>query len=209
MVGCACETLSMAAEEYVSLCLLGPLQLSPWPEDAPELVRKSRGLLGYLGGVTTPQARHTLAELFFHQAKDPSAALRWHLTRLRKVVGAQHLSTPSGFVSLIDVHRDVDIFASAARELIQCADDAPDPSVVSHQIDLIQQHYRGAFLEGLEVLDCPDFVLWLLGKRAYFARLYADSLRAGISALRRLSMLMEALPLARASISHHPKRATN
>jgi DNA-binding SARP family transcriptional activator len=56
---------------------------------APPRGHKAWGLLAYLVQTRVPPAREGLAALLFPEADDPLAALRWALSALRRLLGAQ------------------------------------------------------------------------------------------------------------------------
>jgi DNA-binding SARP family transcriptional activator len=50
--------------------------------------KKARALLGFLAATERPHRRERLCEMFWNVPDDPKAALRWTLTKIRKVVDA-------------------------------------------------------------------------------------------------------------------------
>lgn len=67
--------------------LLGELRVSRQGVEVPlPASRKARALLAYLIATGRPHRRERLCELFWDLPDDPKAALRWSLTKLRKVV---------------------------------------------------------------------------------------------------------------------------
>ncbi|MFQ5858909.1 MAG: hypothetical protein ACE5LU_25195 [Anaerolineae bacterium] len=77
-----------------SLRLLGPIKVQAGDPDAtPALSRKTRALLGYLAATRRPHRRQDLADMFCPGARDSAGALRWHLSRLRRALGADAIQT--------------------------------------------------------------------------------------------------------------------
>ena len=71
--------------------VLGELRVGP--ADAPLALpasRKTRALLAYLVVTARPHQRSELSALFWEDAADPRAALRWSLTQLRRALGDAH-----------------------------------------------------------------------------------------------------------------------
>lgn len=69
------------------IMLLGELRVLRQGAEVPlPASRKARALLAYLVATDRPHRRERLCELFWDLPDDPKAALRWSLTKLRKVV---------------------------------------------------------------------------------------------------------------------------
>ena len=79
--------------DTLEITLLGELKVV---RDGQEMAlpssRKARALLAFLITTQRPHRRERLCELFWDLPDDPKAALRWSLSKLRKVVdSADHL----------------------------------------------------------------------------------------------------------------------
>ncbi|MAE91528.1 MAG: alpha/beta hydrolase, partial [Pelagibaca sp.] len=73
--------------EALSISLLGELRVFRAGEELPlPASRKARALLAFLIATGRPHRRERLCELFWDLPDDPKAALRWALSKLRKVV---------------------------------------------------------------------------------------------------------------------------
>lgn len=73
--------------EALSISLLGELRVFRAGEELPlPASRKARALLAFLIATGRPHRRERLCELFWDLPDDPRAALRWSLTKLRKVI---------------------------------------------------------------------------------------------------------------------------
>jgi DNA-binding SARP family transcriptional activator len=124
--------------------------------------RKVRALLAYLALAPRAVPRERLCALFWDSACDPRAELRWHLSKLRLVLGKASVSDDGvgirlelgdGLVDAREVHR-------AVRSGIDTLE--PPRARALHAL------YRGEFLEGLELDRCPEFMGWLLAQRRIY-----------------------------------------
>lgn len=166
----------------------------PLIERDGEVVRPPRGrkawaLLAYLMLSERPPSRHTVAELLFHDANDPLAALRWNLTEIRRA---------------LDWSTDVI---------------GGDPIVIrmpeGHSVDLLDlanwPQRRADFSAGAKLLGSlsfdalPAFDFWLQAQRRAVAHREQTQLRDDVladvaagrhdDALRRARRLVELDPL--------------
>ena len=124
--------------------------------------RKVRALLAWLALSPRGAPRDRLCELLWEGTADPRAELRWHLSKLRAIVGAQRIRQDEDCVRLELGDSVVD-----AREL-QRALQSGVASLSPGRLREMQGWYRGEFLEGLELDHCPQFTAWLLGQRRRF-----------------------------------------
>lgn len=121
--------------------------------------RKVRALLAWLASSPRGASREWLCDLLWAGTADPRAELRWHLSKLRPIVGAQRLPQDADFVCLDLADSQVD-----ARELQRTLQSGV-ASLPTHRLRELQASFRGEFLEGLELDHCPQFTAWLLGQR--------------------------------------------
>jgi DNA-binding SARP family transcriptional activator/cytochrome c-type biogenesis protein CcmH/NrfG len=123
--------------------------------------RKARVLLAYLAMAPRGVHRDRLSALLFEDVGDPRAELRWCLSKLRGVMGARIRSLEQSVTleltgCVVDAHEiqqachaDIEALAPArARELLA--------------------HFRGAFLDELQLEGCPQLTAWLLTQRRSF-----------------------------------------
>ncbi|MBV7328546.1 hypothetical protein KFU94_09840 [Chloroflexi bacterium TSY] len=125
--------------------------------------------------------RDALSDLFWPGYKRESARtnLRQTLYQLRRALNDQEASPPYLLVTSktiqfnphSDNRRDTALFAHSAN--------SQDDKVLEETIGL----YRGDFLAGYQLTDCPEFEQWLLVQREYFRRLALDMLNKLTSAL--------------------------
>jgi pimeloyl-ACP methyl ester carboxylesterase len=135
--------------------------------------KKARALLGFLATTGRPHRRERLCEMFWDLPDDPKAALRWTLTKLRKVVDAPDRTRIvadrervrfDGTETHVDLHR--------IQYRLNCGEDL-GPSELGDMADRLG---RG-FLEGLDGAGDRSFDAWLAGERADVTVAYCKTLR--------------------------------
>jgi DNA-binding SARP family transcriptional activator/Flp pilus assembly protein TadD len=121
--------------------------------------RKVRALLAWLALSPRGAPRDRLCDLLWENTADPRAELRWHLSKLRAIVGAARIRQDDECVrlDLADSHVD-------ARE-VQRTMQSGIASLPVPRLRELQGFFRGEFLEGLELDHCPQFTAWLLAQR--------------------------------------------
>ncbi|MFB3739869.1 MAG: BTAD domain-containing putative transcriptional regulator, partial [Candidatus Velamenicoccus archaeovorus] len=133
--------------------------------------KKVWAILAYLALSSRPPTRQQLIDLLFPDAEDPSGALRWNLSELRRLLGGSQtvgsgsvvrLRLPEG--SLIDAHV---LMGGTSLEAVEL------PGLGRE------------LLEGVEIDASPGFSAWLLGERRRLQGLSHAVLREG--ALRALA----------------------
>jgi DNA-binding SARP family transcriptional activator/Flp pilus assembly protein TadD len=123
--------------------------------------RKARALLAYLALSPRAVLRDRLSDLLFDDVSDPRGELRWCLSKLRGVMGTR-IESREGSVRLgladclVDAHE------------IQDACKADVAAMAPERARELLAHFRGAFLEGLQVDNCPEITGWLLTQRRRF-----------------------------------------
>jgi pimeloyl-ACP methyl ester carboxylesterase/DNA-binding SARP family transcriptional activator len=138
---------------------LSPLALRP----------KALALLAYLALTERPLARREAARLFFPEAEDPMAVLRWHLTHLRSAAPpliAERLRATRDDIAL-SVPTDVTSFRQGADRV--CASpEVPDaPGILGL--------YRDDLLAGIAVSAAADFDNWLYVERENLQRRFRQA----------------------------------
>lgn len=145
------------------LRMLGPLILSrDGPGRGLPPSRKFRAILGFLALAPRGTSRQRLCELFCVTANDPRAELRWYLSKLRAVVGAECVRQDDDLVRLELADDLVD-----AREVQRALRGGAD-ALTPVRAQALLEHFRGEFLEGLEIDHCPEFSGWLVAQRRQF-----------------------------------------
>jgi DNA-binding SARP family transcriptional activator len=112
---------------------------------------KAWGLLAFLALSGNPHSRHLLAGMLFPEADDPLGALRWNVSELRRLLGAEatlegdpiRLELPPG--TLLDTNL---LLGGSWREAVRL------PGL------------GRSLLEGLDYDSAPSFDMWLINERA-------------------------------------------
>ncbi|WP_233356273.1 alpha/beta hydrolase [Henriciella aquimarina] len=151
----------------LSIHTFGPLRLCLDGEDLPlPASRKTRALLGYLAISSSLHRRDRLCELFWDVPDDPRGALRWSLSKLRRVVNAGEETR-----------------LLADRERVQL--DTPQLSIDFHEVrqiangneaspEELEEAWEKAgplLLEDCELPNLPNFAIWLEQQRNEVVRL--------------------------------------
>lgn len=140
--------------------------------------RKTRALLGYLVATERPHRRERLCELLWGLPDDPKAALRWSLSKLRKVVDAP--DAPRIIAGRERVEFDSRDVRVDSREIHARLRDPDVPLAVSELIDYAARLDQ-VFLDGLDGVGDESFDAWLTAERE-------DARGARIFVLRQLAM---------------------
>ena len=147
--------------------------------------RKARALLAYLAATGRSHRRGQLCALFWDTPDDPRGALRSALSRLRTLVDEPdrpRILTEGDTVRLDMADVEVDLIA--VQRLY-----AQDDGVSSSVLEAAAAIFRGGFLEGLALSNCPDFDTWCLAERE-------ETRRLQVQILHRLIERSEATPEA-------------
>jgi predicted ATPase/DNA-binding SARP family transcriptional activator len=136
---------------------------------ALRLSRKTRALLAYLAATDQAHDRRSLQAMFCQNAGDPASVLRWHLSRIRRLLGVETLQETA--VGLTIAPHVVWVDSRAFAQLLATPPAQLDLETLQQAVAL----YRGDFLAGLALPDSPEFELWLLGERAYYRNLAVRS----------------------------------
>ncbi len=181
----------------VQLFLLGPAQFVRHEQPIELGVAKAVALLAFLAVTRAPQPRDRLADLLW-PASLPDASrknLRNTLWTIRKTLGEDVLWYPDndriGLSEAVEV--DVSAFESAAQSL---------PAVDAPALQQIAQLYRAPLLDGLVILDAPDFELWLSAERERLEQLYLRVLEALVAAHQAKAQWAHVIDIARQALAH-------
>jgi DNA-binding SARP family transcriptional activator len=156
------------------LQLLGPMtlvvggQVQPLPRS-----KKTRALLAYLAGENRPQRRDRLCGLLWDATDDPRGALRWSLSRLRRVLCADDVDRLDADLTRVAVLADTLDVDAAALDRCHLAGFA---TIETAALEHVAVQVRGEFLEGLELPDCHDFHAWCIERRERVRRQHAELL---------------------------------
>ncbi|MCF3934757.1 alpha/beta fold hydrolase [Acuticoccus sp. M5D2P5] len=149
-------------EPNLGISLFGELRVTL--DGAPVALpasRKARALLAFLVATGRPHRRERLCELFWSLPDDPKAALRWSLTKLRKVVDTPlktHIVADRERVSFDPdgVWTDLGEIETRLkrRDLIDLSD-----------LETMEDRLSQIFLDGLDGVGDPAFDTWLTVSR--------------------------------------------
>jgi len=154
--------------------------------------RKTRALLAYLAVEGGDHRRDRLIELLWEVPDDPRAALRWSLSKLRGIVNdddLEPLTATREHVSFAGEGVQIDLAA------LHCAGNTPVPVLSLEDLLSDAAKFRGSFLEGLNLTECPEFEIWCAAAREDARRLHVGVLAELVQRLEHQAE--EALPHAR------------
>ena len=176
------HNLTIAFESSpLALRLLGPVDLLANGQQVPlPRSKKTRALLAYLAVTDRPHSRDRLCSLLWDVTDDPRGALRWSLSRLRKVlcvdadrIQADHLQVA---LSPFGIRIDACELSRMHRQGFV--------SMETYELERASTLYRGEFLEGLELPDFLDFRGWCIDQREQLRRGHAELLTEIVNRLR-------------------------
>jgi pimeloyl-ACP methyl ester carboxylesterase len=125
------------------------------PVDLPPS-KKTRALLAYLAVTGQPHQRERLCEMFWDVPDDPRGALRWSLSKIRRIVSPNdetHLIADRNVVSIILGQKvDFNRIGHLRRENL-----ASRPTA---ELEEAASLLRGAFIPDLSLPRCPDYEAW-------------------------------------------------
>jgi DNA-binding SARP family transcriptional activator len=127
------------------------------PLDLPRS-RKTRALLAYLAVVDQPQSRERLCTMFWDTPDDLRGALRWSLSKIRKIVniGAQDVLTADrNVVTLRTQSLAVDF-----RKIRELSQRLASSDIV--ELEEAAGVLKSGFLEDLSLPRCREFEAWRL-----------------------------------------------
>ena len=158
--------------EKLQLTLLGELGLRREGGTIPlPASRKTRALLAFLALNPKPQRRDNLCELLWQDTDDPRAALRWSLSKLRALLGANLASDRDS----IELRRaDLAIDLDEARALL-----GNHGGVDPQRLQRLRQLEAGldaGYLPGIDCSGSAGFELWLESERVALRALHGQLL---------------------------------
>ncbi|WP_092692495.1 alpha/beta hydrolase [Tranquillimonas rosea] len=168
----------MSGTDDLRISVLGELSVSDACGEVPlPASRKARALLAFLVTTGRPHRRERLCEMFWDMPDDPKAALRWALSKLRKVVDRDdrpRLIADRERVGVYGAGLSVDLHALRAR-----LREDPDAMALAELEDAAER-LGAVVLDGLDTAGDSAFRSWLMAEREDVA---ADR----IEVLRRLA----------------------
>lgn len=147
----------------IEIALLGGLRVLAAGAEVPlPASRKTRALLGFLVATGRPHRRERLCQLFWDLPDDPKAALRWSLSKLRKVV-----DDPDRLRIVADRERVSFRAEGASVDIAEIEVRLRDAGAVLAVADLekMARRLEDVFLDGLDGAGDPSFDYWLLNAR--------------------------------------------
>lgn len=161
--------------------------------------KKTRALLAYLAMTGHSHRRERLCALLWDIPDDPRAALRWSLSKLRSLVdepGKPRIVADRESVTFDATHAHVD--ALAVQQWFRNGID----EAATERLRQAAAAFRGEFLEGLALPECPEFQGWLVAERERFRTLQVNVLDSIVD--RLADDPEEALPFVRALVRVDP-----
>ncbi|WP_232830444.1 alpha/beta hydrolase [Oceanicella sp. SM1341] len=159
----------------LEISLLGELRVRQHGAEMPlPASRKARALLAFLVATGRPHRRERLCEVFWDLPDDPKAALRWALTKLRKVVdtpGQPRILADRERVCFDPAGAQTDLTALHAR--LRDASAPPGPEELEHMARALGQ----VLLDGLDGAGGEAFEAWLVSEREDARMAHAEVLR--------------------------------
>ena len=194
------------------ITLLGPLEL--WRGQQSLVLpqsKKTRALLAYLLRTARAHRRDRLTALLWDVVDDPKAALRWSLSKLRRLVdesGVERIVTTREAIAF-----ELRGASSDIGELTQALD-SRHAALSTERIEELVGLFRGPFLEGLDLPDHGDFQAWLVAEREHWRGVRLSLLRelvarragrpeAALGPARQLVALDPTNEAARATLVRH------
>ncbi|MEL6102622.1 MAG: alpha/beta hydrolase, partial [Pseudomonadota bacterium] len=147
----------------LEISLLGELRVVRNGTEVPlPASRKARALLAFLAETGRPHRRERLCELLWDLPDDPKAALRWSLSKLRKVVDIPERPRIVADRERVALNADgiyVDIHSAQAR----LREQGEELSVV--ELEGLAQRLDAVLLDGLDGVGDTAFQSWLSAVR--------------------------------------------
>lgn len=162
--------------------------------------RKTRALLAYLAVVDGAQRREQLCRMFWNTPDDPRGALRWSLSKIRRIVNVD------GQDELVADRNGVALRSGAIALDLQRVQEMSQQHLQSCELSKLEEAaglFRGGFLEDLALPRCPEFEAWRVSQISKVDLLKATILRALID--RLAAEPSRALPYVHALQAMDPK----
>jgi DNA-binding SARP family transcriptional activator/predicted ATPase len=168
-----------SGQKRLRIRLLGELTvLRDGTVEALPASKKARALLGYLVATGRSHLRERLCELLWDGPDDPRAALRWALAKLRPILsarGCERLVTDRDHVEFAPTAVEVDVAAVRALGDVDAASTEALEAAVSH--------FRGPFLDGLDLPGCVRFHAWCIAEREQLQSRHVTALKTLVDRL--------------------------
>lgn len=122
--------------------------------------KRTRALLAYLAFTKRPHRRDRLCELFWEVPDDPRGALRWSLSKMRRLVnspGVERLVADRERVALTALDIEVDIHSLICQKA--------ELDLPVEKLKTVARQLAEPFLEGIDLPNQPLFQHWLTSER--------------------------------------------
>ncbi|MEQ9490063.1 MAG: alpha/beta fold hydrolase [Alphaproteobacteria bacterium] len=171
----------------LQISLLGEPRVLWQGKDVPlPASRKARALLAFLAATGRPHRRERLCELLWDLPDDPKAALRWSLSKLRRVVDTDGrpriiADRERVFFDTEDVEIDIiDIHAALRQQ---------EATLSVGELEAMVKSLQQVLMDGLDGAGDDAFDAWLVSERE-------DAYAAYVAALRKLATHPDIAPVA-------------
>ena len=165
--------------QNLQISLLGELHVTALGTEVPlPASRKARALLAFLAATGRPHRRERLCEMFWDLPDDPKAALRWSLSKLRRVVDAS--DRPRIIADRERVHFDTEGVGIDIRDVHERLREQGGPLAID-DLEVMARQLELMLLDGLDGAGDAAFESWLLSERE-------DAQAARVAVLRQLAM---------------------
>ena len=163
----------------LSLRFLGEidLQRDGEPVSLPKS-RKTVALLAYLAVTGRRHRRERLCALLWELPDDPRGALRWSLSKLRAAVDSpdrKRIVADRNSVSFDIEGAYVDVSA------VRAAQTHGIDTLATPRLQQLADAFRGEFLEGFDLPNCPEFQAWCTAIRDEFREINIQVLKAVVA----------------------------
>jgi DNA-binding SARP family transcriptional activator len=173
------------------------------PLDLPRS-RKTRALLAYLAVVDQPQQRARLCGLFWDAPDDLRGALRWSLSKIRKIVNIDAQDVLAADRNEVALRKQS--IALDLRQVRDLAQRLPSSGIV--ELEDAAAALKNGFLEDLSLPRCREFEAWRLSLanelellRARILRTLVDRLAAEPSLALPYALALQAMDPANSSLA--------
>ncbi|HEX9118696.1 MAG TPA: BTAD domain-containing putative transcriptional regulator, partial [Anaerolineae bacterium] len=159
----------------VELCFLGVPQIRKDGQTVEIKSAKAIALLAYLAVTDRPQPRERIMALLWGESAEEAARknLRNTLWTIRRELGDELVASGDDRLGLArSTWTDVRSFAEAASQ------------VSSDGLATVMGLYRGPLLDGVKLVEAPDFEVWTTTERERFTQLYLRGLSALVTRYR-------------------------
>jgi serine/threonine protein kinase/DNA-binding SARP family transcriptional activator len=171
---------------------------------------KDKALLAYLAvEADRPHARDKLAALFWPEMPDSEARsnLRYTLSSLRRTIGERDARPPTLLVDGDNIQ--FNRASSAWVDILELKDGLPQTQLFNvERVEKAVLLYRGPFLEGFSLRDCPEFETWLVDQQEQVSRLVVEALGRLANYYEHRHDYARALDFARPQVEMEPWEET-